>query len=229
MQSAILWYSTFKDCLSDLGFTTNKYDPCVANAIIEGKQCTICWYVDDSKISHVNPKVVDWVIMKLEEQFGKMKVKRGKLHTFVGMDIEMKGNKTVEISMKDYIRENFDVFELFEDKINKEATSAAKNNLFKLTKESKLLFKDKNEGFQYIVYKLLYVSKRARLDIDLAISFLCTRVTCSTDEDWEKLRRLLHYLYGTIDLERIIGVGKGGLGTILTWVDASYATHFDIC
>ena len=77
MQSAILWYSTFKDCLSDLGFTINKYDPCVANAIIEGKQCTICWYVDDSKISHVNPKVVDWVIMKLEERFGKMKVKGG--------------------------------------------------------------------------------------------------------------------------------------------------------
>ena len=83
MQSAILWYSTFKDCLSDLVCITNKHDPCVANAIIEGKQCTICWYVDDSKISHVNPKVVDWVIMKLEERFGKMKVKRGKLHTFV--------------------------------------------------------------------------------------------------------------------------------------------------
>ena len=74
----------------------------------------------------------------------------------------------------------------------------------------------------------MYVSKRARLDIDLAISFLCTRATCSTDEDWEKLRRLLHYLYGTIDLERIIGAGKGGSGTILIWVDASYATHFDM-
>ena len=103
MQSAILWYSTVNDCLSDLGFTINKYDPSVANAIIEGKQFTICWYIDDSKISHVNPKVVDWVIMKLEERFGKIKVKRGKLHTFVGMDIEMKENKTVGISKKDYI------------------------------------------------------------------------------------------------------------------------------
>ena len=53
MQSAILWYSTFKDCLSDLGFTTNKYNPCVANAIIEGKQCTICWYVDDLSLIHI--------------------------------------------------------------------------------------------------------------------------------------------------------------------------------
>ena len=133
---------------------------------------------------------VDWVIMKLEERFGKMKVKRGKLQNFVGMDIEMKESKTVGITMKDYIHESFDIFALFEDKINKEVTSAANNNLFKLTR----LSKDKNEGFHHIVYKLLYASKRTRLDIDLAISFLCTRVTCSIDEDWEKLRRLLHYL-----------------------------------
>ena len=144
------------------------------------------------------------------------------------MDIEMKKNKTVGIIMKDYIRESFDVFALFEDKINKKATSVANNNGFKLTEESKRLSNNKNEGFHHIVYKLLYVSKRARLDIDLAIFFLYTRVSCSTNEDWETLRRLLYYLYGTIDLKRIIGVGKGGLGTILTWVDASYATHFDM-
>ena len=115
------------------------------------------------------------------------------------MNISRKENKTVGITMKDYIREFFDVFELFEDEINKKATSDVKNNLFKLTEESKRLIKDKNEGFHHIVYKLLYVFKHTRLDIDLVILFLCTRVTCSTDEDWEILRRLLHYLYGTID------------------------------
>ena len=88
------------------------------------------------------------------------------------------------------------------------------------------LGKDRKEYFHYIVYKLVHISKCARLDIDLVISVLCTRVTYSTDECWEKLRRFLHYLHGTINLERIIGVGKGGVGTILTWVDASYATHF---
>ena len=50
---------------------------------IRKKKITICWYVDDSKIFHVSPKVVDWLIMKLEERFDKMKVKRGKLHNFV--------------------------------------------------------------------------------------------------------------------------------------------------
>ena len=64
------------------------------------------------------------------------------------------------------------------------------------------------------------------MDIDIAVSFLCTIVSCRTDEDWEKLRRLLQYLQATLDLPRIIGAN--GLGMLQTWVDASYATHHDM-
>jgi hypothetical protein len=35
-------------------FTINPYDPCVANATINGKQMTITWHVDDLKVSHVD-------------------------------------------------------------------------------------------------------------------------------------------------------------------------------
>ena len=35
-----------------MGFKLNPYDRCVANKEINGKQCTIIWYVDDLKISH---------------------------------------------------------------------------------------------------------------------------------------------------------------------------------
>ena len=70
MQSAILWYITFKNCLEHLGFKLNPYDPSVANEMVNGEQCTRCWYVDDSKISHVDTKIVDWVIENIEKQFG---------------------------------------------------------------------------------------------------------------------------------------------------------------
>ena len=70
-----------------MGFTLNPYDPCVANKMVDGKQCTICWYVDDNKISHKDPKVVDWVIKAIEDKFGKMTVTRGNKYTFVGMDL----------------------------------------------------------------------------------------------------------------------------------------------
>ena len=55
--------------------------------MIVGKQCTIAWYVDDMKISHVDPEVVTNIIEKLEDQFEKMTVTRGKEHVFLGMHI----------------------------------------------------------------------------------------------------------------------------------------------
>ena len=36
MQSAILWYDTFKGALQEMGFQINKYDRCVANKTIDG-------------------------------------------------------------------------------------------------------------------------------------------------------------------------------------------------
>ena len=82
------------------------------------------------------------------------------------------------------------------------------------------------ETFHHIVAKLLYVFKRARVDIDLVVSYLCTRVSCSDDDDWKKLRRMLHYLYAAIDIPRIIGAG--GLDIVQTYADASYAVHNDM-
>ena len=72
VKSALLWYETYATTLKDMGFKINPYDQCVANANINGKQCTICWYVDDNKISHEDPKVVDDVIQKIESRYGKM-------------------------------------------------------------------------------------------------------------------------------------------------------------
>lgn len=81
------------------------------------------------------------------------------------------------------------------------------------------------ETFHHIVAKLLYVSKRARVDIDPTVASLCTRLSCSTEEDWTKLKRLLEYLRGTINMPRIIGAN--GLDIFETYVDASYTVHQD--
>ena len=60
----------------------------------------------------------------------------------------------------------------------------------------------------------------------LSIAFLSTRVTKSTIQDWEKLKRVLRYIQGTIDMPRIIGADS--MLNLVTWVDASYAVHNDI-
>ena len=74
--------------------------------------------------------------------------------------------------------------------------------------------------------KLLYVSTRCRLDITLAINFLCTRVTCSTNEDWLKLKRLIRYLYGT--KERKLTIGADDISMMYVFIDAAYAVHMNM-
>jgi hypothetical protein len=89
-----------------------------------------------------------------------------------------------------------------------------------------VLERSKGEISHSIVAKLLYVSHRGRLDIQLPVAFLCTRVSCSTEQDWTKLKRVLEYLNGTLEDVRIIGADD--LSKMKTWVDTSYVVHMDM-
>ena len=50
-------------------------------------------------------------------------------------------------------------------------------------------------------------------------------MSCSTEEDWTKLRRVLQYLRGTIDL--FLTLGADDITKMLSWVDVSYGIHHD--
>ena len=69
----MLWWTMFSEFLIADGFTLNPYDSCAANKALPcGKQITICWYVDDQKISSENEQAVMDIIGKLEERFRVM-------------------------------------------------------------------------------------------------------------------------------------------------------------
>ena len=87
IESALLWYDYYVDVLEKEGFVINPYDRCVANKMINGKQCTIVWYVDDNKISHEDPKVVNQVLKKMKKYFVNITVTRVKKHKFLGINL----------------------------------------------------------------------------------------------------------------------------------------------
>ena len=107
--------------------------------------------------------------------------------------------------MKGHIKECFEVFHIFDEEITKGANRPAKSKLFESDVHAIPLNETNDEGFHHIVAKLLVVTKRACIDVDLTVSFLCTHVSCSDVDDWEKLRQLLRYMYATIDLAKTIG------------------------
>ena len=42
LKSALLFYKKLLGGLKSIGFKVNRYDPCIANAMINGKQMTVC-------------------------------------------------------------------------------------------------------------------------------------------------------------------------------------------
>jgi hypothetical protein len=67
----------------------NPYDPCVANKIVNGAQCTVCWHVDNLKVSHVDEAVVAAFLLKLADLYkGRVKTHRGRVFDYLGMDLD---------------------------------------------------------------------------------------------------------------------------------------------
>ena len=91
--------------------------------------------------------------------------------------------------MKYQILEAFESFELSVDAVGNTYTkNQARHNLFTKNPKSSELNEARSEIFHSAVTKLLYICKRERPDIELTISYLTTRVSKSTENDWVKLK-----------------------------------------
>ena len=243
MVASLLYYEKFTKSLKKNGYKVNPYDACVWNKKIGGKQCTICFHVDDCKISHTSKQVVDQTIEWLRRDYenifedgsGKMKVSRGKVHKYLGMTLDFTTKGQVKISMVDYVKEIVDAWDKtpqldsdgFTTVISKRGKKgkkcAAPDDLFKIDEDATKLSTQMSTAFHNIVAKALYMVKRARPDASVSIAFLTTRVRSPDIDDWRKLNHLIDYLRSTIDLPLILGADNSG---VLNWyLDASFAVH----
>ncbi|GFH55412.1 hypothetical protein CTEN210_11888 [Chaetoceros tenuissimus] len=87
IESALSWYKFYVTVLLDENLEVNKYDKCGENKVINGKQCTIGWYINDNIIGHVKDKIVDEVISKIEDKFPGLVIQKGQKLDFLGMEI----------------------------------------------------------------------------------------------------------------------------------------------
>jgi hypothetical protein len=231
MVASLLYYRKFTESLKGIGFEINPYDPCVANKIVDGTQMTICFHVDDCKLSHrkrkANDRMIKWLRREYESIFedgsGKMTVSRGKVHEYLGMTLDYTVRGRVMISMFGYIDEIIASWEKVEPKCTGTKTSAAPENLFTVDEDCEKLPADKVVAFHNIVAKTLYATKRARPDTCTAIAFLTTRVREPDTQDWAKLAHLMKYLRGTRKLPLILSAD--GSGIFKWWIDSSFAVH----
>ena len=112
LRAALIFYKRLRSDLENMGFEINPYDPCVANKMVSGHQMTICWYVDDLKVSHKNEHAVTALVLKLASLYGpKTTISRGKVHEYLGMEIDWLTNPGVMIvSMVKYLQKVIEEF-----------------------------------------------------------------------------------------------------------------------
>lgn len=115
--------------------------------------------------------------------------------------------------------------ELPEDLIGTAVTPST-GTLFNIEDDTQPLEGKQVDDFHHYVAKILYLSKRARPDLQTTVSFLCTRVQSPTVHDWLKLKRLLKYIQATKDLPLIIE--DDGNGVVYWHIDGSFAVHHDM-
>ena len=96
-----------------------------------------------------------------------------------------------------------------------------------INSESKTLGDRRRSIFHTITAKVLYVSRRLRLDLLFAVSFLSTRVINPTEEDWAKLCRVIGYMKRTANMARIIPRQDETIVRLEQYVDASFGLHHD--
>ena len=65
-----MFYKKLVVDLEAYGFRINPYDPCVFNKKVGGKQLTVCWNMDDLKISCVDANEVTKMIQWIDSDYG---------------------------------------------------------------------------------------------------------------------------------------------------------------
>lgn len=228
MVSSLLYYKKFRKDMESIGFIINPYDPCVANRIVRKKQQTVTWHVDDLKSSHVDPEVnteyLKWLEMKYaEDGIGKVKTIRGDTHDYLGMNLHFGKKGVVQIEMIDYIKK---MCNEFPEKLDTKSKYPWSDKLFKVDDKSKKLDTEKGSMFHTMTMKGMYLCKRARPDIQPAITFYSTRVKDPTEQDWTKLKKTLGFLLATIN--DVLTLEADDTQTITWYIDAAFAVHVDM-
>ena len=105
LKSAFQFYLKFRSDIEAYGFKVKRYGPCVNNADINGNQMTVTWHVDDLKVSHKDPFEIIKFAHYLSIQYGKKTtVKRGKVHEYLGMDLDYSRKGAVKVGMIKYLQ-----------------------------------------------------------------------------------------------------------------------------
>ncbi len=223
LRSALLFYRKLVANQESDGFVLNPYDLYVANKVVNGKQMTVCWHVDNLKVSHCNPNQVTIFGEWLRKKYGMaVATHQGKVHDYLSMIFDFSAKGKVMVTMVEYIK---NIIRDFPEEITGIKTSPAADHLFTVRDPSlaKALPEKQAMAFHCVTAQLLFLSARVWRDIQPITAFLTTQVRLPDKDNWGKVKRVLSYLKGTLHMPLILLADS--LTLLQWWVDVAYAVH----
>jgi len=176
-------------------------------------------------VLHCDPAQVNIFGEWLSEKYGlAVATHRGKVHDYLGMIFDFSPKGKVMVTRMEYIK---NIIKDFPEEIIGTKTFPAADHLFTVRDPSlvKVLPEEQAMAFHRTTAQLLFLSTRARQDIQPATAFLTTRVRLPDKDDWGKVKRVLSYLKGTLHMRLILSADSLTLSR--WWVDAAYTVHDD--
>jgi hypothetical protein len=119
------------------------------------------WYIDDLKVSHVNKDVVGEIMELMKKEFGKymeLTITQGKIHDYLGIQIDFSKKGKVIMSMFDCIDEWLK--ECLEDLKKRASSTGASNHLYNVSEHAEKLDNEAAILYHHLMAKLLYCQNK---------------------------------------------------------------------
>jgi len=205
--------------LISLGFSQSKADPCLythhhpKHGIMHA-----AIHVDDILLIAPNKTQQSWFESSMKKQFEI--VSQYDNVSYLGMSIsrdEATGN--IRVVHDGYVKDILKKYNC--DKLSKYPQTPATATLYQHDDNSPAC--DKNK-YLSLTMTLMYLARFTRPDILMPVSYLATRSSTPTDEDFSKLMRIVRYLAGTKDIGIVYKASKM---VPIVYADASHNMYSD--
>jgi hypothetical protein len=180
-------------------------------------------YVDDILVISTRGGMIDELQQFLEKRYGGISVQSDKRLSFLALSIEISVDQRMIIMNQDYyidkLLEHVEKEVLGSELEVSDYPSSA--TLFTVDEESEKL--TSRDAYLSIIMSLMFAAIRTRPDIIKEVTFLATRVSSPSQDDWKKLLKVLGYLKK--NPHHNIVFNDKDVDSVEIFVDASFNVH----
>jgi hypothetical protein len=225
-QAAHEWKAHVYKSFISIGFQQCKTDECVYIRRHNEDVIILAIHVDDILVASSSEKLRLWFNTELVKIY-EITVNHP-LDSYLGMSISRdRANKTIQVSQPGYIDRMIESYDFGCYSDPNPITPMAVEHEFDLQVDSKSrpLSSIEMDDYMSKVGAVQYLTIKTRPDLTYAIGRCAMHLKDASENDMKAINRILRYIYHTKD----IPLQFGGIveGKLLSFVDASYASHSD--